>query len=168
MTYYIDRCLFYIYYFKGPSWSRSYGSWIYNYLCNQCLSPLKLWGRTRSWRGVLDTTLCDKVCQWFATCRWFSPGTPVSSTNNTDRHDITEIVLKVTLNTIYKPNIAYYSLSLYLFLFSFIHSNPIYYWKLLFNLTMWKVERRTLCDLAHTRKHSLPCVFHIVLSYLYF
>jgi hypothetical protein len=21
----------------------SYGSWIYNYLCNQCLSPLKLW-----------------------------------------------------------------------------------------------------------------------------
>ena len=24
-----------------PSWS--YGSWIYNYLCNRCLSPLKLW-----------------------------------------------------------------------------------------------------------------------------
>jgi hypothetical protein len=100
MTYYIDRCLFYIYYFKGPSWSRSYGSWIYNYLCNQCLSPLKLWGRTRSWRGVLDTTLCDKVCQWFATCQWFSPATPVSSTNKTDRHDITEILLKVALNTI--------------------------------------------------------------------
>jgi len=27
----------------GPSWSRSYGSWIYNYQCNQYLSPLKLW-----------------------------------------------------------------------------------------------------------------------------
>jgi len=25
---------------EGPSWSWSYGSWIYNYLCNQCLSPL--------------------------------------------------------------------------------------------------------------------------------
>jgi len=25
------------------SWSWSYCSWIYNYLCNQCLSPLKLW-----------------------------------------------------------------------------------------------------------------------------
>jgi len=25
---------------KGPSWSRSHGSCIYNYLCNQCLSPL--------------------------------------------------------------------------------------------------------------------------------
>jgi hypothetical protein len=29
--------------------------------------------------------------------------TPVSSTNKTDRHDITEILLKVALNTI-KPN----------------------------------------------------------------
>jgi len=28
------------------SWLWSYGSWIYNYLCNQCLSPLKLWVRT--------------------------------------------------------------------------------------------------------------------------
>jgi len=26
----------------GPSWSWSYGSWIYNYLCNRCLSPLML------------------------------------------------------------------------------------------------------------------------------
>jgi len=24
----------------GPSWSWSFGSWIYNYPCNQCLSPL--------------------------------------------------------------------------------------------------------------------------------
>jgi hypothetical protein len=29
-----------------------------------------------------------------------SPGTPVSSTNKTDRHDITEILFKVALNTI--------------------------------------------------------------------
>jgi hypothetical protein len=33
-------------------------------------------------------------------CWWFSPGTPVSSTKNTDRHNITEILLKVALNTI--------------------------------------------------------------------
>ena len=26
----------------GTSWSLSYGSWIYNYLCNQCLSPQKI------------------------------------------------------------------------------------------------------------------------------
>jgi hypothetical protein len=30
----------------------------------------------------------------------FSPGTPVSSTNKTDCHDIIEILLKVALNTI--------------------------------------------------------------------
>ena len=32
--------------------------------------------------------------------QWFSPGTPVSSTNKTDHHDIAEILLKVALNTI--------------------------------------------------------------------
>ena len=52
------------------------------------------------WRCVLETTLCDKVCQWLATGRWFSPDTPVSSTNKTDRNDITEMLLKVALNTI--------------------------------------------------------------------
>ena len=31
---------------------------------------------------------------------WFSPGTMVSSTNKTGHHDITEILLKVALNTI--------------------------------------------------------------------
>jgi hypothetical protein len=48
-----------------------------------------------SWQGVLDTTLCDKAYQWLATGQWFSPGIPVSSTNETDRHDITEILLKM-------------------------------------------------------------------------
>ena len=47
---------------------------------------------------VLDI-LCDKVCQWLAASRWFSPGTLVSSTNKTDRHGITEILLKVALGT---------------------------------------------------------------------
>jgi hypothetical protein len=41
--------------------------------------------------------------QWLVTGRWFSPGTPVSSTNKTDSHDITEILLKVALNTINQP-----------------------------------------------------------------
>ena len=30
----------------GSWWSWSYDSWIYNYLCNQCLSLLTLWVRT--------------------------------------------------------------------------------------------------------------------------
>jgi hypothetical protein len=31
---------------------------------------------------------------------WFSPGTPISSTNKTDRHDITEKLLQVALSSI--------------------------------------------------------------------
>jgi hypothetical protein len=193
-NYYKCTCIWYwITRHEGSLWSWSYGSWIYYYLCNQCLSPLscefqgriqdfklggfhlkkiapsrgrheifwvisceKSWfyakksyffpiaeggakifgvfrvknhdftpknhifpnfrgggarrvrpppGSTpefepRAWRGVMDTTwLCDKVCQWLATGRWFSP---VSSTNinKTDRHDIAEILLKVALNNI--------------------------------------------------------------------
>ena len=56
--------------------------------------------KPRSWRGVLDTTICDKVWLRLATGRWFSPDTLVSSTNKTDCHDITEILLKH-----HKPNL---------------------------------------------------------------
>ena len=52
-------------------------------------------------RGI---TLCDKVCQWLAAGWWFSPGLPVSSSNKTDRHNITEILLKVALKTIKPTN----------------------------------------------------------------
>jgi len=41
----------------------------------------------------------DKVYQLLAHGRWFSPGTPASSTTKTDRHDIAEILLKVALNS---------------------------------------------------------------------
>ena len=61
---------------------------------------LTLWVWIPLRRGVLDTTLCDKVCQWLVAGWWFSPGTPISSTNKTDRHDVTEILLKVALNII--------------------------------------------------------------------
>jgi hypothetical protein len=38
------------------------------------------------------------------TGQWFSPGFPFSSTNKTDRHDITEILLKVVLIIIKEKN----------------------------------------------------------------
>jgi hypothetical protein len=66
---------------KGPSWLWSYGSWIYNNLCNQCLSHLMLWFRISIRARYI--TLCDKVCQLLSTGRWFSPRPPVSSTNKT-------------------------------------------------------------------------------------
>ena len=81
-------------------WSLSYGSWTYNYLCNQCLSPLTFWVWIPPGRGLLDTTLWDQLYQWLATGRWFSPGFPVSSIYKTDCHNISEILLKAALNTI--------------------------------------------------------------------
>ena len=41
----------------------------------------------------------DKIYQLLAHGRWFSPGTPVSSTTKTGCHDIAEILLKVALST---------------------------------------------------------------------
>ena len=41
----------------------------------------------------------DKVYQLLAHGRWFSPGTPASSTIKTSRHDIAKILLKMALNT---------------------------------------------------------------------
>ena len=67
---------------------------------NLCIYFISLLSKFLSWRGVLDSILCDKVCQSLATGRWFCPGTPVSSTNKIDRHDIAEILLKVALNII--------------------------------------------------------------------
>jgi hypothetical protein len=70
-----------------------------NQIQSQCLANLIL--------NVLDTKLCDKVCQRLVTDRWFSTGSLVSSTSKADCHDITEILLKVALNTINqtKPNL---------------------------------------------------------------
>ena len=85
---------------RGPSWPWLYGSLIYNYLCDQCLSPMMLWVRIsiRPGWGVQHNVI--KFVKWLATDRWFSPGPLVSFTNKTDCHDIIEILLKVALNTI--------------------------------------------------------------------
>ena len=64
----------------------------------------------------------DKVYQLLAHGRWFSPGTPASSTTKTGRHDIAEILLKVALNTKIKSNQKHFDktskLSIYFFFFS--------------------------------------------------
>ena len=39
-----------------------------------------------------------QVCQWHAVCRWFSPSSPISATNKTDRSEKTEILLKMAIN----------------------------------------------------------------------
>ena len=71
------------------------GQWFSLYYC-----VLKFVSDLLQVNGFLYTTLCDKVCQWLATGQWFSLGTLVSSTYKMDCHNITEILLKVALNTI--------------------------------------------------------------------
>jgi len=46
----------------------------------------------------VHSTRRDKVYQLLAHGRWFSPGTPASSTTKTGRYDIAEVLLKVALN----------------------------------------------------------------------
>jgi len=50
-----------------------------------------------------------KFVSLLATGQWFFPGTPVSSTNKIDCHDIAEILLKVALSTI-KPNHTFWKI----------------------------------------------------------
>ena len=75
--------------------------WNYNKIYTN-ISPMMLWVRISI--RARCTTLCDKVCPWLATGRWFSPGLSVSPANKSDRHEITEILLKVALSTIKQTN----------------------------------------------------------------
>ena len=68
---------------QRPSWSWSYIGWVYNYLCNQYLSPLTLWVRITLSRGFLNT-IQPYVIKYFS--------------------DMTEILLKMALNTINQTN----------------------------------------------------------------
>ena len=55
-------------------------------------------GKLQKWCTRLAVA-SDKAYQLLAYGRWFSPGTPAASTTKTGRHDISEILLKVALNT---------------------------------------------------------------------
>ena len=89
---------------------RRFCRWLYNYLCNQCLSPLTLW----VWIPLMARCTLYNIMWWSlsVTCHrsWFSPGTLASSTNKTD--DIIEILLKVALNNINQTKLFFLLLHL--------------------------------------------------------
>jgi hypothetical protein len=68
--------------YERPSWSWSYGSWINNYLCNQCLSPLKLRVRSPFMARCTQYNYVIKCVSDLRQVVVFS-GTPVSSTYKT-------------------------------------------------------------------------------------
>jgi len=84
---------------RGPGWLNELGSWI----TNNSYKPITntSWVRARLCKlqkGCTRlATASDKVYQLLAHGRWFTPGTPDSSTTNTGRHDIAKILLKVAL-----------------------------------------------------------------------
>ena len=80
------------------SWS--YGNWIYNYLCNQCITTKVVCSNPVHGEEYSIQHYVMKFVDWLATGQWFSLGIAVYSTNKTDLQDITEILLKVALNTI--------------------------------------------------------------------
>ena len=115
---------------------------IYNYLCTQCLSPLTLWVRISIRERC--TTLCDKICQWLGTCQWFSPRLPVSSTNKTDSHDITGILLKVALKH-HQTNKSFLKQDTFLMVCFIFYLSNLNFWKFFIlcptiygNLYLWK------------------------------
>jgi hypothetical protein len=72
----------------GTLWSWSYGIWIYNYLCN--LAPITT-------KVVSSDPVHGKVYSmqhYVIKCQWLM----ISSTNKTDHHDKTAILLKLVLN----------------------------------------------------------------------
>ena len=77
------------------------GSWIY-LTTHTSLSPMRRGlapGFVNSKKGcTLLAAASDKVYQSVVHGRWFSPGTPASSTTKTGRHYIAEILLKVAFN----------------------------------------------------------------------
>ena len=95
---------------KGSLWPWSYDRWFFNYLSNQCLSPLRLWVRillkarcTRynSMWSSLPVVTCDRSVVFFG-----GGGSPVSCSWTTERmHDVTEILLKVALNSMSPPQL---------------------------------------------------------------
>jgi hypothetical protein len=81
----------------GPGWFNELGSWI----TKQLIHAYHQYGvgsrrLCRSQKGCTRLAAAsDNVYQLFS--RWFSPGTPASSTTKTGHHDIAEILLKVAL-----------------------------------------------------------------------
>ena len=94
-----NASLYYTYiFFWGPSRSWSYGSWMYNYLCNQCLLPLTHLLQ-HSWHTFVHCEFESRAQARCTLCNimWYSLSVTcgrsvVFSTNETDCHDINDIV----------------------------------------------------------------------------
>ena len=88
---------------KFYSFSSSHENWYWQFVMNSqymlCIPVYFLFNRS-AYNSVSGENHRPIASQWLLTGCWFSPGTPVFSTNKTDCQDITEILLIVVLITI--------------------------------------------------------------------
>jgi hypothetical protein len=88
------------------SWSRLYGRW------NLQLPIQSVPIATKVWRCIQYKIMLPVACWWLAAGRWFSLDTPVSSTNKTDRYNITEILMNVVKYHTSRPKLNWISIVL--------------------------------------------------------
>ena len=84
--------------FAEPSWSWSYGSWIYNLPVQSVPNTTNV--SSNPVHGEVYS-MQHYVMKFVSDLREISGFLQVSFTNKIYHHDITEILLKVMLNTIY-------------------------------------------------------------------
>ena len=117
------------------------------------ISYFKLWVRIPLNRGVSRYN----IMWWSLSVTWqvggFSLGTPISSTNKNDRHDITEILLKVSLSTItLTPYFLFYIAEILLKVAlntkNQINQNPILYVSFI-SFSNTKIKHNNKINLSH-------------------
>jgi hypothetical protein len=114
----------------------------------------------------------DKVYQLLSHGRWFSPGTPASSTTKTDRHDKAEILLKVVFNNksnqinhiILFPQERYVVSTTYYFVPTTYYVVPSIY--CFVPTTYYLVP--SIYYLVPTTYYLVPSIYHIVPSIYYY
>ena len=118
-------------------------------LPNNSYKPITNMAWVRTWlcklqKGCSQLTIAsDKASQLLAHGRWFSPGTPVSSTTKTGCHDIAEILLRVALNTtnqIISNHIFICSLIMFLYclMVQLLNYENLFVWPI--NLFVWPIN----------------------------
>jgi hypothetical protein len=114
----------------------------------------------------------DKAYQLFAHGRWFSPGSSASSTNKTDHHDITEILLKVAWNTITITQILFFGHCKVNSIYKFIPHAPVYKMVCVL-LCLWRLLQkhvvRTKFDIyVFIQVHCVWYFIHVLISQCFY